>query len=309
MRTQGTFLSLAVISMLAASGAAAASDAGKTVQIDIAPACNYDFYISKAEADEAKRYNANLGYTNSVGDPYFGNVRVTTVFGQHEAMNWWYGQHTYSWGFQSPGGIALPDDGVITNASWKYQLITELDNPPEGGFGNPTFPLPVAKEDIKLGLATNAWSLYTTSAVKTADLLFPESQRFHCSKVNFIYVSAGFEWTVSAIYADDEVAALGDIKSASPVSTNINYVGYAENEDLMKCTRGWGLTGGGTSMYSDLRQNVNPYVRHLKSGLDVDHRRLLSGLRFASTARNCQIVVMAVSVLPYREPATLIVLK
>lgn len=305
MRKQVKFISLSVVFMLATSGASAAN---KAIPIDIASACNNDFYISQAEVNEAKTYNAAFGYTNSAGVAYFGSVRVPAVFGQHTARNWNYGQHTYSWNFQSPGKVALPDDGVITNATWKYQLITDLDNPPEGGFGNPTFASPVAKEDIKLGLATNSWSLYTTTTVKTKDMLFPESQHFHCAKVNFIYVAPGFAWTVSAIYADGSVTALGDIKSAAPNTTNTDYAGYAANEDLMLCNRAWSLTGSGTSAYSDNRDNT-AYVRHLKSGLDVDPKRLLSGLRFTATTKDYQIVVMAVSVLPYQAPATLIAIQ
>ncbi len=308
MRTQKTFISLFVIYMLAVSGASAAN---KAVPIDILATCDYDFYITQEEADEAKTYNANLGYTNSVGTAYFSTITVPVVFGQHLARSWEFSQQTYCWNFQVPGQVGLPDDGVITNATWTYQLITDLDNPPEGGFRKPTFALPVAKEDIKLGLATNSWSFSTTTLGTTKNLMFPEDQQTNCTQVNFIFVSAStFPWTVSAIYADASVSALGDIKANAPNVANSDYSGYAENEDLMMCNRAWLLVGGGTSQSSLISSSKTPvYVRHLKGGLDVDAKRKLAGLRFTAGIKNSQIVVMAVSVLPYQEPATLIVLK
>jgi len=59
--------------------------------------------------------------SNELGEAYYGSARVPIVFGHHTERDWRYGQHTYSWNFQSPGraagrrrvrhrGVALPVD-------------------------------------------------------------------------------------------------------------------------------------------------------------------------------------------------------
>jgi len=187
-------LSLVIfLSLLVASPAVASVEA-----LDVSAGWNYDGYISNAESAHAFLYTPP-------GDWGLSNRMVSTVFGQHSSST--SAGRNYAWQFQVTGGTGLPDSGQIITAYGLFQLSTDLDAEPPGGYvqppkgTNPNGLLPLQSNVLR---AYRPHSGQTGWPSATASVVLPVGQQTYYSSINFLVSGSNGKTLLYADYDDGQ---------------------------------------------------------------------------------------------------------
>lgn len=263
-----TNIHIGVILLLTGIGAKA-----QLVQLDLSGAYNYDNFISLAEQAEADSYNppTDWGMTRRY---------VPQVFGEH-------GYDPMPFNGQDSSTTNLPDDGIINQGTWTYQLNTTLDAEPGGGWGGPEYAMPTTPTGL-LPLAQNVvrtFSPHTGTAnppEATVSIPFLPGEQGMYSEINMLFTSSNDEFTVFADYSDGQEALwTGFAPAASGSLDTGTYASHADLESAITTTDQWG-NGGDRSIIRSGTRNM----WHFTNGLTLDPGRTLEGITIGTTPDN-----------------------
>ncbi len=294
----------------------------ETIQLDISSALNFDGYISTAEHVEAHSYDPPGDWT----DPTVLSSRmVKHVFGEHAYGMWNYGNSVYTWQHQvSENYVGLPDDGVIVAGDWTYQLVTDLDAEPEGGWGNPEYSAPTNPRGL-LPLKPNI--IYVRKAhadtdpeYAHAELILAVEQQDHYVELNMLFagrINPPFAPAkISAVYADapDEPVVIWQGRPQTPASDPYDdpeeYPSHANIEVAFTVDRVFTNAGN----YNPISTPSSPArIFQLKEGMELDRKRVLQSIKFDLEPKKyapSDLVIFAMSVKPLPPPPeTVIILR
>ena len=163
----------------------------EVVSLDLSNGFNHDGYISVAEAEHAALYDPpeNWGFINR---------EVGRVFGDHFLSLWWL---SYAWDDQGYSG--LPADGVINTDYGLFQLSTQRDAEPAGGYEyllpSEFTPLPTAPNVVRAYRPHSPDQNHPTASV---NIDLPVAQQVRYNSVNFLVSGSEHKVFIYANYDD-----------------------------------------------------------------------------------------------------------
>jgi hypothetical protein len=253
------------------------------VHFELLPAANYDGWTSDAEH----------AYNDWVHGP----------FGDHSIFRW--NSRTWAWQDQVPSNrVGLPVDGLITvnlgGADWSYQLVTQRDDVPAGGYSPGNTP----KFDNVFRAHTTGWN---SVAVRPIDLAPADQGQYE--SVNLLFTSnpttdGEFSTEIRARYSDGPY----DVLFRDPASgTAVNGGLRAGWNQSTATTAGVVQAFHTTSMFSQRGSDIvirdgNAYMHTFETPLNTDPNRTLVGLDIVlhgtTNNRNSSTFVYGISGMP-----------
>ena len=243
-----------------------------SIALDLSSSFNHDGYVTMAEKDHADLYDP-------YGDWNLSGRSVWQVFGEHAGS--WTVTKAPTWDDEVflQDEVGIPTDGVITTDYGDFELSTDRDAEPGGGFvqtSTGTSPNGV------LPLASNV--LYFSGANDTAEATLIPAEEDYYDSINFVFTGRNDQQV--SIYANYENEGAGDqgaLLWTSPTSHGIPDLldgssNDADIEEAFYMTRTWGDASGltttrvGASWDGTLWTFVDP--------LDLDSEKVLVGFTF-----------------------------
>ncbi len=254
------------------------SATAETVPLDLSGGFNHDGYITWAEATHAALYNPPSSWG-------LGTRMVNTVFGEHSTGASGGGRNL-CWADQGSDGLAA--NGILTTTYGSFQLSTERDAEPAGGYvlgpvGSPPV-LPVSHNVVRVQRphsGSTAWPSATTT------VMLPVSQWSQYDSVNFLVAGNNTKALIYAEY-DDGAGGLdqqliyespGTPKTASERGFPDIQNSTSANPDIISAqtmTQLWAQS----SNYSDIRAGT-ANIWTFADPLALDPSKTLVGFTFA----------------------------
>jgi len=290
------------------------------IPLDISSGLNYDGYISTAEHAEAHSYNPPENWTDPTP---IGSRMVKNVFGEHSFSNWNYGNNIFTWQHQvSESDVGLPDDGVITSGDWTYQLITDLDAEPEGGWSNPEYAAPTNPKGL-LPLKPNVIYVRkvhgdTDPEYAHAEVILPAEQQDCYAELNMLFfggIASNYPpASVSAVYADDpdEPVVIWEGHPQRPdrdPSPDIDWYPSHQNFEIAFVVSRVFSNAGNYNPVGSTISNVR--IFQLKEAMKLNQRRVLKSIKFDLVSKKyaaSDFVILAMAARPLPPPAVTVII-
>lgn len=256
----------------------AASLNADVIPLDLTVGYNYDAYISDAEAAHSLLYNPP-------GNWNLGGRLVGTVFGEHSPGTG--NSRTYAWDDQTTSG--LPADGVVTTSYGDFQLSTDRDAEPGGGYVQPstgvTPSLPLASNVVR---AYRPHTGGTGNPLAVASIDLPVAQQGNYDSCNFLVSGNDRKVYIYADYDDGSGGVDSQLIYESPgTPKTTSETGFPEphsggtpdNPDMVAAVtmnKVWSQSGD----YSDLR-NGTATLWTFDDPLTLDDSKVLIGFTLA----------------------------
>jgi hypothetical protein len=259
--------------------ACAASAGADVVALDLSAGFNYDGYISDAEDAHAYTYTPPADWG-------LGSRMVNAVFGEHTPGT--SNGRTYAWQSQVPqGGVGLPNNGQITTAYGTFQLSTDLDAEPVGGFvqiAKPTTPTGLLPLQANIIRAYRPHSGNTNNPLASISVDLPANQQARYDSINFLVCGSEGKVLIYADYADGQALIYespGTPKTSSETGFPDVLAASTANPDLVEVT-GYRMTYyyGQSGNYSDVRSGT-ARIWTFDEPLELDSSRTLVGFTLA----------------------------